>query len=87
MVGLIIGWIIIGAIAGLIASLIVPGTTPGGWIGGIIIGICGGLLGGWIFSLFAGRGPVTFIGTVILAVIGAVIILYAIRAMSSRSTV
>ncbi|HEX5504564.1 MAG TPA: GlsB/YeaQ/YmgE family stress response membrane protein [Thermomicrobiales bacterium] len=86
MVGLIIGWIIIGAIAGLIASLIVPGNTPGGWIGGIIIGIIGGLIGGWIFSLFTGGG-LTFIGTVIVAIIAAVVILYAMRAMSNRSTV
>jgi uncharacterized membrane protein YeaQ/YmgE (transglycosylase-associated protein family) len=86
--GTIIGWLIIGAIAGGIASLIVPGRTPGGAIGAIIIGILGGWLGGWLVSLFTrNNGPVTFIGSLIVAIIGAVIILYAIRAMSSRSRV
>ena len=36
-------------------------------------------------SLFAGRGPVTFIGSLIVAVLGAVAILYALRAADGRA--
>jgi uncharacterized membrane protein YeaQ/YmgE (transglycosylase-associated protein family) len=81
-----IGWIIIGAIAGGIASLIVPGRTPGGVIGAIIVGILGGLLGGWLMGLFGMAGPATFIGSLIVSIIGAVIILFVLRAFSSRTT-
>jgi uncharacterized membrane protein YeaQ/YmgE (transglycosylase-associated protein family) len=63
----------------------VPGRTPGGAIGAIIVGILGGLLGGWLMSLFFERGPVTFIGSLVVAIIGAVIILFGMRAASSRT--
>jgi uncharacterized membrane protein YeaQ/YmgE (transglycosylase-associated protein family) len=36
-------------------------------------------------SLVAGRGPVSFIGSLIVAIIGAVIVLYALRAAQSRT--
>jgi uncharacterized membrane protein YeaQ/YmgE (transglycosylase-associated protein family) len=70
-------------LAGGIASLIVPGRTPGGVIGGIIVGNLGGILGGWLMSLVAGNGPVSFLGSLVLAIIGAVIIFYGLRATSS----
>src|SRR5688500_3095365 len=79
-----IGWIIVGAIAGGLASLIVPGRTPGGIIGAILVGMLGGVLGGWLMGLFVLAGPASFIGSAIVAVIGAVIIIFAIRAMSGR---
>jgi uncharacterized membrane protein YeaQ/YmgE (transglycosylase-associated protein family) len=80
-----LGWIIVGAIAGGVASLIVPGRTPGGIIGAIIVGIIGGLLGGWLWSILFGAGPSTFIGTLVLSILGAVIILYALRAAGGRA--
>jgi uncharacterized membrane protein YeaQ/YmgE (transglycosylase-associated protein family) len=81
-----IGWIIVGAIAGGVASLIVPGRTPGGILGAILVGMLGGLLGGWLMGLFGMAGPATWIGSVIVAVIGAVVILFALRAMSGRTS-
>jgi uncharacterized membrane protein YeaQ/YmgE (transglycosylase-associated protein family) len=80
----VIGWIVIGLIAGAIASIIVPGRTPGGIIGVIIVGIAGGLLGGWLWSLVFGVGPSTFIGSLILAIIGAVIILSILHLLFRR---
>jgi len=86
-VGTILGWLIIGAIAGGIASLIVPGRTPGGVFGAILVGILGGLLGGWLLSLVAGSGPVTFIGSLVVAIIGAALILFGLRAAGADSRV
>lgn len=80
-----IGWIIIGAVAGGLASLIVPGRTPGGMIGATVVGMLGGLLGGFIFTALGLGGTSSFIGSVLVAVLGAVLILYAMRAMSGRS--
>ena len=44
-------------------------------IGGIITGIPGGFVGGWLFGLL-GIGTFSWIGEVISAVIGAVIVLW-----------
>lgn len=86
--GALLGWLIVGAIAGGIASLIVPGRTPGGWLGGIIVGILGGILGGWLLNdvLHLGLG-VSFIGSIFVAVVGAVLILFILRALSSRRAI
>src|SRR6476660_98278 len=83
--GSIILWLIIGLIAGGIASMIVPGRTPFGWVGALIVGILGGWLGGWLFHSVFGWGKWGFLGSIIVAIIGAVIILYALRLFGERS--
>ena len=83
----IIIWLIIGAIAGGVASLIVPGRTPGGAIGAIIVGIIGGLLGGWLLDALGILEGLEFLGSLIVAIVGAVILLYALRSFSGRRRV
>lgn len=82
----LIGWIIIGLLAGGVASLLVPGRTPGGCLGATLIGMLGGLLGGWLFRLIFGPGATatSFLGSLIVSTIGAVIILFLIRAARGR---
>ena len=82
--GSIILWLIVGLIAGGVASLIVPGRTPGGTIGAIIVGIVGGLLGGWVLDALDVNDNLTWLGSLIVATIGAVIILFTMRATSDR---
>ena len=72
----LIMWLIIGAIAGWLAGLLVKG---GGF--GLLVdsigGIFGAIIGGWLTGLLGiGSG---FIGSIIVAVIGAVILLFVIR--------
>ena len=81
----ILGWIVFGLIAGGIASLLVPGRTPLGCIGVVLVGIAGGLLGGFLFEALFDREAVSFLGALITAVIGAVIILVVLRAIAGRS--
>ena len=76
----IILWIVIGLIAGGIASLIVPGRTPGGAIGALVVGILGGLLGGWVLQVLDVNENLTWLGSLVVAIVGAVVILYALRA-------
>ena len=83
----ILVWLVIGLIAGGIASMIVPGRTPAGAIGAVVVGILGGLLGGWILDLLDVSNSLNWIGAIIVATVGAVIILYAMRAMDSRKRV
>ena len=81
----IITWIIIGLIAGALAKLIMPGDDPGGIIVTIIIGMVGSLLGGFLASL-VGLGGGGLIWSIIVAVIGAIILLAIYRAVVGRRT-
>jgi uncharacterized membrane protein YeaQ/YmgE (transglycosylase-associated protein family) len=77
----ILSWIIFGLIAGIIAKLIMPGEDPGGFIITILLGIAGALIGGFIGSAL-GFGEVTGFnfGSFIIAVLGALLLLWAYRA-------
>ena len=81
-------FLLFGLIVGIVAKWIVPGEGPGGILGDIIVGIVGAFIGGWLFSVLghAGFAESTW-GSWISAIIGAVILLYIIRAVSSRRSV
>ncbi len=81
----IITWIIIGGIAGALAKLIMPGDDPGGIIVTILIGIVGAFVGGFLTSL-VGIGGGGFIWTIIVATIGAIILLAIYRAVAGGRT-
>ena len=81
----IITWIIIGLIAGALAKLIMPGDDPGGIIITILIGIAGAFVGGFLASL-VGLGGGGLIWSVIVAIIGAIILLAIYRAIVGART-
>jgi uncharacterized membrane protein YeaQ/YmgE (transglycosylase-associated protein family) len=83
----IIGWIVLGLLVGAIARAIVPGRTePSGCIGTTAIGILGALIGGLIASaLGIGHVDEFFdLGTWLIAIGGAVILLLIMRAIVGR---
>jgi uncharacterized membrane protein YeaQ/YmgE (transglycosylase-associated protein family) len=83
----IITWIIVGLIAGVLGKLIMPGDDPGGIIVTILIGIAGALVGGFIFGLLGGSGVTGFnIWSIVIATIGAIILLAIYRLVASRAT-
>ena len=80
----ILGWILFGLIVGIVAKLIMPGPDPGGMIETILLGIVGALIGGFIGRMLGWYGegdPVGFI----MAVIGAIVVLFGYRKISSTS--
>lgn len=81
----ILAWILFGLIAGVIAKLLMPGKDPGGFIVTILIGIAGALIGGFIASAL-GFGTVTGFdfGSFVIAVLGAILLLWIYRAMKRR---
>ena len=81
----IIAWIVFGLIAGAIAKLIMPGDDPGGFIVTIIIGILGTVVGGFIATAL-GFGAVSGfnIGSFLVAILGAIILLWLYRVVKSR---
>ena len=84
-IGAIIGWIIIGLIAGALAKFVMPGDDPGGFIITIILGIAGALVGGFLAGLI-GIGGGGIIWTIIIATIGAIILLAIYRAVAGGRT-
>jgi uncharacterized membrane protein YeaQ/YmgE (transglycosylase-associated protein family) len=75
----ILTWIIVGLIAGVLASLVMGGTGYG-LIGDIIIGIVGAFVGGWIFNALGVGSPWGGLpGTIFIAFIGAVVLLFLLR--------
>ncbi|MGC1679455.1 MAG: GlsB/YeaQ/YmgE family stress response membrane protein [Candidatus Binataceae bacterium] len=71
-----IGAIIIGIIAGWLAGKLVRGKGYG-IFGDLILGLVGGLIGGWIIrGIFNVPGPSGVIGAIVVATIGAVILVW-----------
>jgi uncharacterized membrane protein YeaQ/YmgE (transglycosylase-associated protein family) len=82
----IIGWIILGIVAGGIASLLVPGRTPLGCIGVVAVGILGALVGGFVFeAIFGDDEGVGWLGSLLIAIVGAAGILMALRFMNKAA--
>lgn len=78
----ILWWLLFGALAGWIASLIMKTDEEQGALANIIIGIVGAFIGGALSSLFNGPGITGFdFRSLFLAVVGAVVLLAAIRAI------
>lgn len=81
----IISWIVLGLIAGFVARWIVPGEGPGGIVGDIVVGILGAIIGGWIYGLFSHVGVTGFnLPSIVCAIIGAVVLLFIVRAIRGR---
>jgi len=79
--GLIL-WIIIGALAGWIASIITKRNESMSWWENILVGIVGGLVGGFIMDLlFDGDGSSNLLMTLIVATVGATLLLVAYGAI------
>ena len=80
----IIGWIVLGLIAGFIASKIVNKRGEGVFLD-IVLGIVGALVGGFIFSTLGSSGVTGFnLYSMIVAVIGAVVVLLVYHAITGR---
>jgi uncharacterized membrane protein YeaQ/YmgE (transglycosylase-associated protein family) len=77
-------WILLGAIAGFVANLLMGGRT--GLIGTILLGIIGAIVGGWLASNVLHVGAVTGLNlpSVVIAVFGAIIVIFLARAFTGR---
>jgi uncharacterized membrane protein YeaQ/YmgE (transglycosylase-associated protein family) len=81
----VLGWIVFGLIVGVIAKLVMPGRDPGGFVITILLGIAGAVLGGLIGRLAGFYGPGEPAGF-IMALVGAILLLFAYRKMRPGTT-
>lgn len=85
----LLAWIIVGLIAGWLAGLVMRGSGYGILVD-LILGIVGALVGGFLASaLFNVPDPISGFNltTLIVAFIGAVIVVAIVRALPGRSAV
>jgi len=75
-------FVIIGAIAGWLAGQFMRGNGFG-LLGDIVVGVIGSFLGSWLFGAtgIAGGG---LLGSLIVAFIGAVVLLFVVRLFTGR---
>ena len=78
----ILSWIVLGAIAGFLANMVMGGGE--GVIGTIILGIIGAVVGGYFAQAVLHKGDVTGVNieSIVIAVLGAIIVLFVWRALT-----
>jgi uncharacterized membrane protein YeaQ/YmgE (transglycosylase-associated protein family) len=80
--GSLLAWLVVGLIAGAIASRVVAGRGFG-CLADIVVGVAGALIGGYLLgALFGVTGTVGFFGSIIVAFLGAAVLLALLKALS-----
>lgn len=77
-------WIVLGALAGWLASIIMKTNAEQGAIGNIVVGILGAFIGGFLMKTLTGSETDSFLGSLVVATIGAVILLAIVKAVRGR---
>mgnify|MGYP001185097907 CR=1 FL=1 len=78
----VLWWLLVGLIAGFLASRVMRGGGYG-LIGDIVVGLIGAFIGGWLAGLLGiGVGSSSLIVSIVIAFIGACILLAILHAVS-----
>ncbi len=82
----ILSWIVVGLIAGWLAGHVMKGRGYG-CLGDIVVGILGAVVGGFLATLLFGGDYISGfnLGTILVAFLGAVILIWLVRALPGRS--
>jgi uncharacterized membrane protein YeaQ/YmgE (transglycosylase-associated protein family) len=77
-------WIVLGLLVGILAKWIMPGKDGGGFIMTVVLGVVGAMVGGYVSTLL-GMGTVTGFNlpSLIIAVIGALLVLFVYKKMAN----
>jgi uncharacterized membrane protein YeaQ/YmgE (transglycosylase-associated protein family) len=77
-----LSWILVGLISGAIAARVVAGRGFG-CIADIVVGVAGAIIGGYLLGgIFGIGGTVGFWGSIVVAFIGAALLLAALKLLS-----
>jgi uncharacterized membrane protein YeaQ/YmgE (transglycosylase-associated protein family) len=83
----IVLWILFGALAGWIASKIMRTDAQMGAMANIVVGIIGAFVGGFLYRTLTGTNVEGFsILSLIIAIVGAIILIAIVKAFTSRRT-
>lgn len=77
----LLSWLFVGLLAGFFASVVVRGRGYGCFLD-IVIGLVGALIGGFVASFLGISGTFHFWGSLLIAFIGACILVAILKALS-----
>lgn len=83
-----IALIVVGLVAGILARIAMPGPDPGGVLLTVIVGIAGSFAG-WlvVYNLLgADPGSTGFLGSVLVATLGSVVLLAVYRLITRQAS-
>mgnify|MGYP005838494733 FL=1 len=80
--GGIISWLLIGLIAGWLAGKLTNNSR--GLAGNLILGLIGAFVGGFLFGLLGIQGNAGFLGSIVVATIGSVILIWLSQFLVSK---
>jgi uncharacterized membrane protein YeaQ/YmgE (transglycosylase-associated protein family) len=80
--GGILAWLLVGLISGWLAGTFMKGSGYG-VVGDIIVGLIGAGIGGFLSGVFI-NGSVGFWGSILVAFIGACILIFIMRLFTSK---
>jgi uncharacterized membrane protein YeaQ/YmgE (transglycosylase-associated protein family) len=82
----ILSWIVLGLVVGVLAKWIMPGPDSSGIVMTIVLGVAGAFVGGFVGTQL-GMGSVTGfnLGSLALAVAGALLLLFLNRKLRGRA--
>jgi uncharacterized membrane protein YeaQ/YmgE (transglycosylase-associated protein family) len=75
--------LLVGLIAGFLAGKIMKGKGFG-LVGDLVVGVLGAIVGSWIFWEL-GIGAYGILGSIIVALIGAMLLLYGLRLFKKKN--
>lgn len=76
-----LSWIVVGLISGAIAARVVAGRGFG-CIADIVVGVAGAIIGGFVLGLLGFSGSFGFWGSIVVAFIGAAVLLAGLKLLS-----
>jgi len=80
----VLAWIVLGLVAGFIASKLVN-RTGGNLLLDMVLGVVGAFVGGFLFTRFGAAGVTGLnIYSILVAIIGAVVVLFIYHALMGR---
>ena len=77
----IFGWIIVGLLAGGISGWFVGTKSVQGCLPTIVVGILGGIVGGWLATQINNSPVSGFVGALVFAIIGSILVRLVLRAL------
>ena len=77
-----LAWIVVGLISGAVAARVVAGRGFG-CVADIVVGIAGAIIGGYLLgALFDINGTVGLLGSIVVAFVGAAVLLSVLKILS-----
>lgn len=80
----LVGWIVVGFLAGALSAAVVPGRAARGCLSTVLVGVLGGILGGFLARELEVGDPSGFLGAVVVAFVGAVIVRLLLESVARR---